>query len=181
MAAGLNFAEITKCLMKHINRGAIGPIAGALKGHLVIEETPTDIRFMAFLMFFPLLDSVPLNQFIVKIDRKVGSILSSESASIADAEMEAMCTEAGLGHLDAAERFTNGTFSVSCKVLSGANSYVVQLRSNGNMGTIHAIHQLINEKCHSAIPVPKIFKTTVVPSCNLLVQISAFVPGYHGT
>lgn len=163
--------------MAHMNSGAIGPTTGTIKMYSVVEETATTITFIATLMSFATMDSVPLDRYIVKIDRHSGLVFSSELASIAHAELEAMFIEAGIGHLDAVERFKDGSFSVSYKAFCGTKSYVVQLRSNGNMGTIYAIHQLINQKYPEAIPVPQIFKTTVMPRCNLPVQISAFVPG----
>ncbi|TAQ88916.1 hypothetical protein B7494_g2769 [Chlorociboria aeruginascens] len=152
MPAGLSVAEAAKCLMAHINRGALGLTTGTVTMYSVVEETTTKITFIA-------------------------TFISSELASISHAELEAMFIEAGIGNLDAAERFKDGSFSVSYKAFCGTKSYVVQLRSNGNMNTIYAIHQLINRKCAEAIPVPQIFKTTVMPSCNLPVQISTFVPG----
>lgn len=177
MSASLNVAEAKKVLMAYINSGAIGPTTGTFTTYSVVEETPTKITFMATLMSFEMLDSVPLNRYVVKIDRYSGSVLSSELASITSVELEAMFTDAGIGHVDAVERFKDGSFSVSYKALCKPNSYVVQLRSNGNIGTIYAIHQLINQKCPTAIPVPQVFKTSVMPSCNLPVQISAFVSG----
>ncbi|KAF8847881.1 hypothetical protein BDZ45DRAFT_606756, partial [Acephala macrosclerotiorum] len=154
-----------------------GPITGEIKTYSVVDETASKVTFIASFMSLVTMDTVPLDRYLAQVDKHTGSLLSSDPASISYAELEAMFLEAEIGQINRSERFKDGAFSVSYRVFCEKKSYVVQLRSNGNVSTIYAIHQLIKQKYPDAIPVAQLYKTTVVPSCNLPVQISAFVPG----
>lgn len=173
-----SLAEATKCLMKFINTGAIGPINGTFKMYSIVQQSAADVTFMAALISVTVQDPPPPDRYIIKIDPRSGTVLSSELASITRAELEAICAEAGIGPVETSQRYKDGSFSVSYKVVCGESTpYIVQLRSNGNLDTIHAVHDLVTQKHPQAIPTPKLFKTTVVPRAGLPVQISAFVDG----
>lgn len=152
--------EAASALLAFVFSGALGSPNGRGVGYALIETTPTTFSWSAALEDIDG-PAVPVDRYLVKIDRRSGAISPPELIQLSETELAEVIVSATGQHLASSTRFTDGALSISYKVTVRENAddaYVIQLRNHGNVASMDALMMLVSKTVDPRIlPVPCVY------------------------
>ncbi|KAK4070550.1 hypothetical protein Trihar35433_5017 [Trichoderma harzianum] len=177
--------EGVEALLAYVYSGsAIGPVRDKGVGYSLLKTSLTSFSWSVALEDFERPDT-PVDRYLINIDRRTEKISTPKPIVLSENELADTILSATGQHLASWARITDGSLSISYKVIVEEDenaSYVIQLRHHGYVASMDSFMTLISRTIDpSVLPVPPVYpipgEEIHQTTASMGRQITRYIPG----